>query len=161
MARDPNPILHDGTNFTATITPNSLTRSGGSAVLDIGKTGIEGLWVQLALTASLTGTSATIDVKLQSSSSSTFASDIEDLGAFQQLVQATSLTPLRVEKQITTKRRYLRAVLTVGGTLSTETLLVHVVSGPNRTRHTAHRLIERATDLTKIIPSGDEPEGKR
>ena len=130
--RDANLIFHDGTNFTSTITPNSTTRSGGSAVLDVGKTGIEGVWVQAALTASMTGTSATIDVKIQASSSATFASDVEDLGAFQQMTQAGTLAPFRVEKQVVTKRRYMRCVITVGGTLSTETLLLHIVSGPNR-----------------------------
>jgi len=134
MARDANLILHDGTTFTSTITPNSLTRSGGSAVLDIGKTGMEGLWVQMAITTAVAGSSPTVDIKLQASSSATFASDIEDLGAFKQVTDTVPGAGLgRWEKQITTKRRYLRAVITVGGTLTTGSVFwIHVVSGPNR-----------------------------
>jgi hypothetical protein len=131
MARDKNLILHDGTTFTSTITPNSTTRSGGSAVLDIGKTGAEGLWVQMAENTVIAGSSPTVDIKLQASSSATFASDIEDLGAFQQVSGTGAIQ--RVEKKIVTKRRYLRAVITVGGTLTTGSIFyIHIVSGPNR-----------------------------
>jgi len=64
--RDANLIFHDGTNFTATVTPASTTRSGGSAVLDMGKSGEEGVWVQIANTAVMTGSgSPTVDAKGQ------------------------------------------------------------------------------------------------
>lgn len=129
--RDANLIFHDGTNFTATVTPDSAARSGGSAVLDIGKTGEDGLAVQLALAAVLVGTSPTIDAKIQASDSATFESGVEDLGAWPQLTSSTPLNYRRTLK-VWTKRRYMRIVMTVDGTLTTETIYTHVVSGLNR-----------------------------
>lgn len=133
--RDTNLIFHDGTNFTATVTPTSTTRSGGSAVLDVGKSGAKGLWVQLALTAAVVGSgSPTIDAKIQYSDSATFASGIEDGPKFTQLVD-TGATPagFRQELLCQSKKRYWRCLLTKGGTtLTSETVLVHAVSGPNR-----------------------------
>ena len=130
--RDANLIFHDGTNFTGTVTPNSTTRSGGSAVLDVGKTPARGIWVEAALEVAIVGTSGTIDVKIQASDSATFASGVEDLGAFPQLNNTAIVVPYRRRMLVQTKRRYMRALLTCGGTVTTETLVVSVVSGPNR-----------------------------
>lgn len=129
--RDTNLSFHDGTNFTATVTPISTTRSGGSAVLDVGKSGVKGLWVQVALLAAVVGASGTIDVKIQYSDSATFASGIEDGPAFPQL-DTTTAVGYRRALLCQSKRRYWRALLTKGGTLTTETLYVDVVSGPQR-----------------------------
>jgi len=131
--RDTNLIFHDGTNFTATVTPVSTTRSGGSAVLDVGKSGINGLWVQISLYVIIVGSgSPTIDVKIQYSDSATFASGIEDGPAFPQLA-ATTPAGFRRTLLCQSKRRYWRALLTKGGTtLTSEDLRVHVVSGPDR-----------------------------
>lgn len=130
--RDANLIFHDGTNFTATVTPVSTTRAGGSAVLDLGKTGGMDLWAEAALTVVMVGAGGTIDVKFQASDSATFASGIEDLGAIPQISTASTLAGYRRAIKIMTKRRYVRAVLTTGGTVTTETLLVHLQSGPQR-----------------------------
>lgn len=131
--RDTNLNFHDGTNFTATVTPVSTTRSGGSAVLDIGKSGAKGLWVELALTAVVVGSgSPTIDAKVQYSDSATFASGIEDGPAFPQLTDATAVA-FRRALLCQSKRRYWRVLLTKGGTtLTSETVYISVVSGPNR-----------------------------
>lgn len=131
--RDANLIFHDGTNFTATVTPASTTRSGGSAVLDIGKSGYDGLWVQLALSAAVVGSgSPTIDAKVQYSDSATFASGVEDGPAFPQLTESTAVG-YRRNLLCQSKRRYWRVLLTKGGTtLTSETVYIHVVSGPNR-----------------------------
>jgi hypothetical protein len=130
--RDSNLIFHDGTNFTATVTPVSTTRSGGSAVLDVGKSE-EGLWVEACLTAAIVGSgSPTIDAKVQFSDSPTFASGIEDGPAFPQLTDAT-VVGFRRSLRCQSKRRYWRVLLTKGGTtLTSETLLVHISSGPQR-----------------------------
>jgi hypothetical protein len=130
--RDANLIFHDGTNFTATVTPVSTTRSGGSAVLDLGKTGGMDLWAEAVLAVAIVGASGTIDVKFQASDSPTFASGIEDLGAIPQLNNTTTVVPYRRSIKIMTKRRYVRAALTTGGTVTTETLYVHLQSGPQR-----------------------------
>lgn len=131
--RDANLIFHDGTNFTATVTPTSTTRSGGSAVLDVGKSGIDGLWVELCLPAIVVGSgSPTIDCKMQYSDSATFASGIEDGPAWPQLVPATPIN-YRQSLKCQSKRRYWRILMTKGGTtLTSETILTHIVSGPNR-----------------------------
>ncbi|CAK0772554.1 hypothetical protein CCP3SC15_450005 [Gammaproteobacteria bacterium] len=130
--RDSNLVFHDGTNFTATVTPASTTRSGGSAVLDVGKSGERGLWVQLALTAVVVGSGTpTIDCKVQYSDSATFASGVEDGPAFPQLVEGTALNYRRC-LLCQSKRRYWRVLMTKGGsTLTSETILLHIVSGPN------------------------------
>ena len=131
--RDNNLIFHDGTNFTATVTPNSTTRSGGSAVLDVGKSGEDGIWVELANTAVMTGSgSPTVDAKVQYSDSATFASGIEDGPAFPQLTPSTAAAYRRA-LLCQSKRRYWRVLLTKGGTtLTTCAIQIHVVSGPNR-----------------------------
>lgn len=131
--RDANLIFHDGTNFTATVTPASTTRSGGSAVLDIGKTGVGGIWVQLALLAAVVGSgSPTIDAKVQYSDSATFASGIEDGPKFTQLTALTAVG-FRQSLLCQSKKRYMRVLLTKGGTtLTSEDIRIHVVSGPNR-----------------------------
>lgn len=131
--RDANLIFHDGTNFTATVTPASTTRSGGSAVLNMGKSGEEGIWVELANTAVMTGSgSPTVDAKIQYSDSPTFASGIEDGPAFPQITPSTAAGFRRAIK-CQSKRLYWRALLTKGGTtLTTCAIQIYPVSGPNR-----------------------------
>ena len=130
--RDTNLIFHDGTNFTATVTPASTTRSGGSAVLDMGKSGEKGVWIQAVLYAAVVGAgSPTIDAKVQYSDSATFASGVEDGPAFPQFTESVA-AGYRRELLCQSKRRYWRVLLTKGGTtLTSETLYIHVVSGPN------------------------------
>lgn len=131
--RDNNLIFHDGTNFTATVTPVSTTRSGGSAVLDVGKSGEAGLWVEAALIAAIVGAGApTVDAKVQYSDSATFASGVEDGPAFPQLTESVA-AGYRRALLCQSKRRYWRVLLTKGGTtLTTIGLQVAIVSGPNR-----------------------------
>jgi hypothetical protein len=131
--RDANLIFHDGTNFTATVTPASTTRSGGSAVLDMGKSGEKGIWVEAALLAAIVGSgSPTVDAKVQYSDSATFASGVEDGPAFPQFTESVA-AGYRRAILCQSKRRYWRVLLTKGGTtLTSITLHVHVVSGPNR-----------------------------
>ncbi len=129
--RDALLSFHDGTSFTGTITPASTTRASGSAVLDVGKSGTEGLWVQLSLVTKPTGTSPTIDAKIQYSDSATFASGVEDGPAFPQ-VTGSSVNGTTRALLCQSKRRYWRCLLTVGGTLTAVTLYVDAVSGPQR-----------------------------
>lgn len=129
--RDTNLIFHDGTNFTATVTPNSTTRSGGSAVLDVGKSGEHGIPVQLVLPSVIIGSgSPTIDAKMQYSDSATFASGVEDGPAFPQI---DTNTPAGYQRTLLcqSKRRYWRLLLTKGGTTLTTSggLQAHISSG--------------------------------
>lgn len=131
--RDTLLIFHDGTNFTATITPVSTTRAGGSAVLDVGKSGEEGLSILLSLPAAITGTVPTIDCKIQFSDSATFASGIEDGPAWPQITTSTPAFYRRALKA-QSKRRYWRILMTVGGTalVTSGGLTTAIASGPNR-----------------------------
>lgn len=131
--RDANMIFHDGTNFTATVTPASTTRSGGSAVLDVGKSGVNGLDIELCLIAAIVGSgSPTIDCKIQFSDSSTFASGVEDGPAWPQLTESTAVGYRRTLTAVS-KRRYWRILMTKGGTtLTTVQIKTHIVSGPQR-----------------------------
>jgi hypothetical protein len=85
------------------------------------------------LTAIIVGAgSPTIDAKVQYSDSATFASGVEDGPAWPQLTPATGGSYRRT-LLCQSKRRYWRVLLTKGGTtLTSETLLAHVVSGPQR-----------------------------
>ena len=132
--RDANLIFHDGTNFTATTTPVSTTRSGGSAVLDVGKSGLRGLPVSVCLAVAIVGASGTIAAKVQYSDSATFASGVEDGPSFPTLnnVAFPVLVPWRQTIICQSKRRYWRVLLTAGGTCTTETLYVQITSGVQR-----------------------------
>lgn len=129
--RDDNLIFHDGTTFTSTVTPASTTRTNGSAVLDVGKSGAAGLWVQLANIAAVTGTSPTVDAKVQYSDSATFASGVEDGPSFPQITDATA-AGYRRSILCQSKRRYWRVLLTEGGTTTATNMQISIVSGPDR-----------------------------
>jgi len=131
--RDNNLIFHDGTSFTGTVTPNSTTRSGGSAVLDVGKSGAEGIWVEADLIALVVGSgSPTVDAKVQYSDSATFASGVEDGPAWPQFTPSVA-SGYRRALLCQSKRRYWRVLLTKGGTtLTSITIQIGIVSGPNR-----------------------------
>lgn len=129
--RDANYIFHDGTTFTATITPVSTTRSGGSAVLYVGKSGIAGLWVTLSNKAIMTGTAPTVDAKVQYSNSATFASGIETGPSFPQIT-GTTLAGYRRALLCQSPLGYWRVVLTCGGTVTATSMEVSITSGPQR-----------------------------
>lgn len=129
--RDTNFIFHDGTTFTSTITPNSTTRSGGSAVLDVGKSGANGLWVTLSNKALMTGTTPTVDAKVQYSNSATFASGVETGPSFPQIT-GTTVAGYRRSLLCQSPLRYWRAVLTCGGTVTATSMEVYIATGPQR-----------------------------
>ncbi|MEM9605899.1 MAG: hypothetical protein AAGA99_00665 [Actinomycetota bacterium] len=63
-------------------------------------------------TATVTGTSPTLDVTVQASSVSDFSSDVVDLGSFSQVTASSTSRDL----QVYVPRQYVRAAVTVGGT---------------------------------------------
>lgn len=99
MAYDANTMLHaPGTNLTVTITDTSL---------QINRTPLAGLFVRLTVPQA-TGTSPTLDVKVQESSdNSTFV----DLVTFAQITVAGIF-----RRRVSTQKAYVRTVHTVGGT---------------------------------------------
>ena len=129
--RDTLGSFHDGTTITGTITPTSLTRASGSAVLDVGKSPADGLWVQVTLTAAVTGASGSITPKVQYCDSAAFGSNVEDGPTFNALTTALANVG-RQALLCQSKRRYWRVLLTGSGTLTTNTLYADIVSGPQR-----------------------------
>lgn len=67
MVFDADGVFHDGTTITADITPTSVTRSSGSAVLNLAKTPAAGLSVVLIMRADLAETSDTILITIEES----------------------------------------------------------------------------------------------
>ena len=99
MPYDANLVLRDGsTNLKATETTSAL---------DIKGTPLKGLACRVTVPQA-SGTSPTLDVKVQDSDDGT---NWDDLVVFPQITQAGTY-----RRQVATPRRYVRAVLTVGGT---------------------------------------------
>ena len=94
------PVLLNSTPLTATVT---------GAAIDAGKPA--SCRARLNVSGAVSGTTPTLDVTIQASDSSTFASGVVNLGRF---VQATGVGEkfLKVDVQ----HRFVRAVATVGGT---------------------------------------------
>lgn len=89
MVFDANLVLHDGTTITADITPTSTTRSGGSAVVDLGKTPADGLYAVLIMGADLGAASDTLQVTIEHSASA--GSGFEEVARFPLLTKGTGM----------------------------------------------------------------------
>ena len=99
----------DAVDLLAGATLDSATSSNGT-VRDL----LWPRWVKFRLvTGTVTGTSPTLDVTLQASSTSDFSSDVVDLGAFPQVGDEDAVP--KVFRTYVTKR-YVRASVTTGGT---------------------------------------------
>lgn len=121
-------MLDSNLIFTDDLTLNA---DGQSSILDLGKTGVDGVWVALISKTLATGTSPTLDAKIQYSDSATFASGVEDGPAFEQLTDAN--TPYRRHLLVQTKRRYARFDYVITGTTPVfANMTTAVVSGPQR-----------------------------
>jgi|GEM_PF-3421349 len=131
--RDANLSFHDGTTMTGTVTPTSLTRADGSAVLDVGKSGAAGLWVQVTCTAAMTGSGGTVTPKVQYCADPAFGSGVEDGPTFPAITTALGAASIgRVIKLCQSKLRYWRVLMTGGGTETANTVYADIVSGPQR-----------------------------
>lgn len=118
--RDTNLVFSENVTLTAT---------GNSSIVDVGKSPVEGFWVQLAVTGTVSGTSPTLVAKVQYSDASDFSSGVEDGPAW----PTVNATGYRRALLCQTKRRYARVNYTVGGTSpSFGGVYAHVASGPNR-----------------------------
>ncbi len=84
--------------------------------VNAGKRMITGVWAPVPTTAAATDTDTTFDNKFQESAT-TVDSDFSDISgaAFTQLVQATG-TPAFQTVNFSTNKRYIRSVITLGGT---------------------------------------------
>lgn len=107
----------------------TLTATGNSTILDISKWPSGGAWVELAVVGTVSGTTPTLDAKVQYSDSPTFASGISDGPDFNQI----TVTDRRQALLCQSKKRYARIAYTVGGTTpSFGGVTAGIVSGPNR-----------------------------
>lgn len=93
-------------------------------------------WVRLeAAVGTLGGTTPTLDIEVEESSTSDFSSDVVSLGRFEQLTTANDNGSVWLNAYV--NRRYLRAVAISGGTSPTATLTV-TVHPPHQNRATAN-----------------------
>lgn len=107
----------------------TITANGNSSILQVSKSGVKGFWVELVINGTVSGTTPTLDAKIQYSDSPTFASGVEDGPAWPQ----QTVTGLRRALLCQTKRAYARINYVVSGTTpSFGGVSAHVVSGPQR-----------------------------
>lgn len=107
----PGTLVTDSlaSNLLAGATLNSATSSNGTAV-DLQYPCNFGVQV---VTGTVTGTSPTLDITIQASSTSDFSSDVVDLGAFPTIGDEDNVTKHAV---FYTPKRYVRASVVTGGT---------------------------------------------
>lgn len=109
----------------------AISATGNSSILDISKWPAQGAWVELTVTGAITGTTPTLDAKVQYSDSGTFASGISDGPDFNQIIPATANKRQALLCQ--SKKKFARIAYTVGGTTPVfNGVTAGVVSGPNR-----------------------------
>lgn len=106
---DEDLILHDGTAITATISPTSVTRSSGSAVLDIGETASIGINAVMIVQNDLAEDSDTLDVTIEESD--TEGSGYVEIASFALLTKGTGM-PGTYSLRFVTQKRFVRAVIT-------------------------------------------------
>ena len=130
MAFDENLTLHDGTTITADISPTSLIRTNGSAVIDLGKTKVSGLYVSLFTGEDMAEGSDTMQVTIEESAA--VASGWQEIARFPEVTAAQRERSL----SFITSQRYLRAKIDItdadaGGDFSLAN--VHILLGTTPT----------------------------
>jgi hypothetical protein len=98
----------------------AVDTNGDSTALHVYKTAAEGVPIEIAVTA-VTGTSPTLDVKVQESDND---SDYNDVAVFPQITATGAYC-----RQVQSKKAYLRLDYTVGGTTPSFTVKAGIVSG--------------------------------
>ena len=101
----------------------AVTADGNGTDLDIQKTTVDGVWVEVICTA-VSGTSPTCDLKVQESDDD---STYNDVVTFPQIT-----TTGRWVRKVQSKKRYLRMAADVGGTSPSFTLTAGIVTGIQR-----------------------------
>ena len=131
-AYDENLVLHDGTTITADISPVSLTRTSGSAVIDLRKTPVKGLYAMMFLDEDLAEADDTLDITIEESD--TLASGWVEIARFPQVTSAATADRMSSLSFITAKR-YVRAKIDVtdadaGGDFSVANCRVLIGTSP-------------------------------
>ena len=110
MPFDTEMVLHDGTTITLDITPTSTSRTSGSAVLNIKKTGSNGLVAVLIMGADLAEASDTFIVTIEESA--TANGTYVELARFPTLTKGTGM-PGTYMRRFTTDKAYIRALIDI------------------------------------------------
>ncbi len=109
MPVDANLVLHDGTTITADISPTSLTRTNGSAVIDLGETTIKGLFALMYLDEDLAESGDTMVISIEESSD---LSTWVELARFPEITDAATADAI-YERSIVSKLRYIRVKINI------------------------------------------------
>ncbi len=125
-AYDENLVLHDGTTITADISPTSLTRTSGSAVIDLRKTKVSGLYATLFSGEDMAEGSDLMDVTIEESTA--VASGWVEIARFPQVSAGQRERSL----SFITNKQYVRAKIDItdadgGGDFSLAN--VHILLG--------------------------------
>lgn len=110
MPFDENLVLHDGTTITADISPTSITRTSGSAVIDLKGTTVRGLYALMFLDEDLAEADDLLDITIEESDS--VGSGFVEIARFPQITSAATADKIYELSFITTKR-YIRAKIDV------------------------------------------------
>ena len=110
MAFDANLMLHDGTAITGDITPTSTTRSSGSVVLNIFKTGVNGISVVMIVQNDLAEASDLLQVTLEDSA--TVNGTYVEMARFPLLTKGTGM-PGTYFLRFTSTKAFVRAKVVV------------------------------------------------
>lgn len=109
MPFDDNLVLHDGTTITADISPTSTSRISGSAVIDLRKTNVKGLFAIMFLDEDLAEADDLMVISIEESS---------DLATWVELARFPVITSAATadvvyERAIISKLRYIRAKIDI------------------------------------------------
>lgn len=113
--------LVNGAAGGASFPPQAVTATGTGSAVDLGN-GVNSTNAILEVGA-VTGTTPTLDVKLQESDDNATWTDISG-GAFTQITAATQRQAIRVQRS----KRYCRGQATVGGTTPSFTLCLEILA---------------------------------
>ena len=111
MAFDANLVLHDGTEVTGDISPTSVTRSSGSAVIDlITQSASKGLAAVLIVTAELAEASDTLLITIEECA--TVDGTYVEMARFPLLTYGTGM-PGTYILRFNAEERYIRAKIDI------------------------------------------------
>jgi len=110
MPFDSELVMHDGTTITADIAPTSLTRTGGSAVIDLRETPAKGLACVLVMGADLAEASDTILVTIEECA--TVGGTYAEVARFPLLTKGTGM-PGTYIRRFSAEEQFVRAKIDV------------------------------------------------
>lgn len=108
----PGTLVRD--SLAPTLQNGNITANTTGAATEVNKPAE--VRFEAKVTGTVTGTSPTLDIEVQASDSSSFASGVVSLGRFKQLVAADASSAVTHYLQARCYKRYVRIVATVGGT---------------------------------------------